>query len=61
LDVENSAKSVTEKRRTSKFQQSPQWFEKEVFILEEDEPANYKEALVGPSSNEWLKVMKSEI
>jgi len=32
-----------------------------VFVLEDDEPADYKEAMAGPSSNEWLKAMKSEM
>ena len=32
-----------------------------IFILEEDEPAHYKEAMAAPSSKEWLKAMKSEM
>jgi hypothetical protein len=30
-------------------------------VLDDDEPANYKEAMACPSSNEWLKAMKSEM
>jgi hypothetical protein len=29
----------------------PQWFDKEVFILEDDELANYKELMRSPGSN----------
>ena len=33
----------------------------EVFILEDDEPVNYKEAMTSPNSIEWLQAMKSEM
>ena len=29
--------------------------------MEDDEPANYNEAMVSPTSTEWLKAMESEI
>ena len=33
----------------------------EIFILEEDKPAHYKEAMAAPSSKEWHKAMQSEM
>jgi hypothetical protein len=32
-------------------------FHDEIFILEEDELAHYREAMAAPSSKEWLVVM----
>ena len=32
----------------------------EVMLLDNDEPTNYGEAMVGPDSNKWLGAMKSE-
>jgi hypothetical protein len=61
LDTEASVKPVAEPRRTTRVRQSPQWFENEVFVLEDDEPANYKEAMAGPGSDKWRKAMKSEM
>ena len=51
---------VTVPHRPSRAREPPQWFENEVFIIEDDEPANYKEAMAGASSNECLESMKSE-
>ena len=30
-------------------------------LVEQDEPATYKEAMEGPESEKWLEAMKSEI
>ena len=30
-------------------------------LIEQDEPATYKEAMEGPESEKWLEAMKSEI
>ena len=60
-DAEASVKTVAEPRRSGRVREPPQWFQNEVFVLEDDEPADYKEAMVGPSSNEWLKAIKSEM
>ena len=32
-----------------------------VMLVEQDEPATYKEAMEGPESEKWLEAMKSEI
>ncbi len=52
-DAEASVKTVAEPRRSGRVREPPQWFQNEVFVLEDDEPADYKEAMAGPSSNEW--------
>ncbi|MBI0385062.1 hypothetical protein JBE27_54590, partial [Streptomyces albiflaviniger] len=61
LDLEAFVIAVTEPRKTGRVRNPPQWFQNELFILEDDEPANYKEAMTGPSSNEWRKAMQSEM
>lgn len=43
-DVETLHKFMAEPRRTSRVGQTPQLFENEISIFENDEPANYKEA-----------------
>ena len=60
-DVEASLETVTEPRRTSRIRSQPLRFEDEVFLLDNDEPVNYKEAMAGPDSGKWLEAMKSEI
>jgi hypothetical protein len=40
---------------------TPERFEKEVYILEDDEITNYKEAITSLNSNEWSKAMKSKM
>ncbi|XP_073351822.1 uncharacterized protein [Aegilops tauschii subsp. strangulata] len=60
-DAETSDNVVTEPRRSGRAIQPPEWFHNEIFILEDDEPAHYKEAMAGPSSKEWHKAMKSEM
>jgi len=61
LDADALVKSVAEPRRSTRIREPPQWFLNEVFILEEDEPANYKDAMVSTDSSEWLEAMKSEM
>jgi len=60
-DAETSDNVVTEPRRSGRAIQPPEWFHNEIFILEDDEPAHYKEAMAGHSSKEWHKAMKSEM
>jgi hypothetical protein len=60
-DAETSDNVVTEPRRSGRAIQPPEWFHNEIFILEDDEPAHYKEAMAGPSSREWHKAMKSKM
>src|SRR3954469_21685602 len=60
-DVGTSEKLVTEPRRSGRVLQLPEWYANEVFILEDDEPVNYKEAMMSPNSTEWLQAKKSEM
>ena len=49
-DVETPVKTVTEPRRSGRVIEPPEWFHNEIFILEEDEHAHYREAMEVPSS-----------
>ena len=43
---------------------APEWYGNpvlEVMLLDHDEPTNYEEAMMSPSSAKWLEAMKSEI
>jgi hypothetical protein len=60
-DAETSIKTVAETHKSNRVRDPPQWFHNEVFILDDDEPVNYKEEMADPSSNEWLKAMISEM
>jgi hypothetical protein len=60
-DAETSDNVVTEPRRSGRAIQPPECFHNEIFILEDDEHAHYKEAMAEPSSREWHKAMKSEM
>ena len=51
-DVGTSEKLETEPRRSGRVRQLPEWYANEVFILEDDEPVNYKEAMMSPNSTE---------
>ena len=60
-DAETSDNVEIEPRRSGRAIQPLEWFHKKIFILEDDEPAHYKEVMAGPSSREWHKAMKSEM
>src|SRR4051812_21138079 len=60
-DTVTTIKPNTAPRRSSRLHLEPEWFQNEVFIMEDDEPANYNEAMVSPTSIEWQKAMESEI
>src|SRR3954468_21007723 len=60
-DAGTPEKLVTEPRRSGRVRQLPEWYANEVFILEDDETVNYKEAMMSPNSTEWLQAMKSEM
>jgi hypothetical protein len=60
-DAETSDRFVTEPHRSGRAIMPPEWFHNEIFILEDDEPAHYKEAMAGPSSRKWHKAMKSKM
>ena len=61
LDTGTSEKLVTKPTRLGRQRLAPEWYADEVFILEDDDPANYKEAMTSPNSTEWLEAMKSEM
>ena len=50
LDTGTSEKLVTEPRRSGRQHVAPERYADEVFILEDDEPVNYKEAMTSPNS-----------
>jgi hypothetical protein len=49
LDAVVSNKFVAEPCRINIVRQPPQWYEKEFFILDDDDLMSYKEAMMGPS------------
>ena len=57
LVVQTLVKTVTEPHRSGRVIEPLEWSINEIFILEEDEPVRYREAMLAPSSNEWLKAM----
>jgi hypothetical protein len=59
--IETPVKTITEPRRSGRVIEPPEWFHNEIFILEEDEPTHYREAMVAPNSKEWQKAMQSEM
>ena len=63
-DHETSEQVTTEPRRSSRVWSAPEWYSNpvlEVLLLDHDETANYKEAMMSPDSAKWLEAMKSEI
>ena len=52
LDTGTSEKLVTEPRRSGRQRLAPEWYADKIFILEDDEPVNYKEAMMSPNSTE---------
>ena len=63
-DHEASDQVTTEPRRSTRARSAPEWYGNpvmEIMLLDNGEPSNYEEAMVGPDSNKWLEAMKSEI
>ena len=63
-DHETSDQVTTEPRRSSRVRSAPEWYGNpvlEVMLLDQDEPTNYKEAMMSPYSAKWLEAMKSEM
>ena len=63
-DHEASDQVTVEPRRSTRARTAPEWYGNPVLsimLLDNNEPANYGEAIVGPDSNKWLEAMKSEI
>ena len=55
---------TTKPRRLTRVHTAPEWYGNpvlEVMLLDNDEPASYGEAMVGPDSDKWLGAMKSEL
>ena len=63
-DHEASDQVTTEPRRTTRTRTASEWYGDpvlKVMLLDNNEPASYGEAMVGPYSDKWLEAMKSEI
>ena len=63
-DHETPVQVSVEPRRSTRPRAAPEWYGNPVLsimLLDNNEPANYEEAMVGPDSNKWLEAMKSEI
>ena len=59
-DHETSDQVITEPRRSSRVQSTPEWYGNhilEVMLLDHDEPTNYEEAMMSPDSVKWLEAM----
>ena len=55
---------ITEPRRSTRTRTAPEWYGNpvlEVMLLDNGEPTNYEEEMMGPDSEKWLEAMKSEI
>ena len=62
-DHEASDQVTTEPRRTTRTRTASEWYIDhvlKVMLLDNNEPTNYGEAMVGPDSDEWLEAIKSE-
>ena len=63
-DHETPVQVSVEPRRSTRRRATPEWYGNPVLsimLLDNNEPMNYGEAMVGPDSNKWLEAMKSEI
>jgi hypothetical protein len=63
-DHEASDQVAIKPRRSTRICTTPEWYGDpvlDVMLLDNDEPASYGEAMVGPYSDRWLEAMKSEI
>ena len=63
-DHETSDQVPIRPRRSTRSRTTPEWYSNPVLsimLLDNNEPANYEEVMVGPDSNKWLEAMKSEI
>ena len=48
--------AATEPRRSTRERTTPDWYNPvmSVMLLDNDEPANYEEAMMSPDSDKWL-------
>ena len=51
--IDKSIEVATEPRRSGKIHNQITRFEDEVFLLDNDEPATYREAMMGPDCVKW--------
>ncbi len=53
--------------RSSRIRHQPERYgllvtkDNDILLIEDDEPATYAEAVVGPDSEKWLEAMRSEM
>ena len=62
-DHDTSDQVTVGPRRSTRSRTAPEWYGNPVLsimLLDNNEPVNYEEAMVGPNSNKWLEAMKSE-
>ena len=63
-DHEVSDQVAIKPRRSTRISTTPEWYGDpvlNVMLLDNNEPTNYGEAMVGPYSDKWLEADKSEI
>jgi len=63
-DHEPSNQVAIEPRRSTRTRAAPEWYGNpvlKIMLLDNDEPASYGEAMMGPDSEKWLEAMKSEM
>ena len=63
-DDEASDQVAIEPRRSTRTRSTPEWYDNpvlEIMLLDNGEPSNYEESMVGLDSNKWFEAMKSEI
>ena len=60
-DGDTSIEVATGPSRSGRTRTVPSWYSNEVLLLDNNEPATHKEAMMGPESNKWLGAMESEI
>ncbi|XP_010227146.2 uncharacterized protein LOC104581371, partial [Brachypodium distachyon] len=63
-DHEVLNETTTELRRSTRTRNTPEWYNvrvMNVMLLDNDEPANYEEAMMSPDSEKWLEAMKSKM
>jgi hypothetical protein len=70
LGMQDVAEPVIETpapRRSERFSRAPERFmflttgQRDILLLDNDEPKTYSEAMVGPDSEKWLGAMRSEL
>jgi hypothetical protein len=63
-DHETLNDATTELHRSTRSRATPEWYGNPiltVMLLDNNEPANYEEAMMSPDSEKWLEAMKSEL